>query len=178
VERALAIQHVINREWGLAGNDNPLQGSFIVEELTALVEEAVLAEFDRINERGGVLGAMETGYQRGRIQDESMLYEQRKHDGSLPIIGVNTFVSSRAKVASPVELRRASEEEKRDQLARLRAFQATHADDREGALEHLSRTALGGGNTFDALLTAVRHCSLGEISEALFAVGGAYRRSV
>ena len=128
VRRALAIQLIINREWGLAMNENPLQGSYIIDELTDLVEEAVLAEFDRISERGGVLGAMETGYQRGRIQDESMLYEQRKHDGTLPIIGVNTFRNPHAEDGrgAPVgELARATEEEKQSQLARVQDFQDT-----------------------------------------------------
>ena len=125
VRRALAIQLIINREWGLSMNDNPLQGSFVVEELTELVEEAVLAEFDRINERGGVLGAMELGYQRGRIQDESMLYEHRKHDGSLPIVGVNTFRSPHAdQTVATVELMRSDDDEKQDQLRRLEDFHA------------------------------------------------------
>src|SRR5262249_15246982 len=127
VRRALAIQMIINQEWGLAVNENPLQGSFIVEDLTELVEEAVLAELDRISTRGGVLGAMETGYQRGRIQDESMLYEQRKHDGTLPIIGVNTFRNPKeSEIAHDIELMRADDAEKQDQLTRLRDFQARH----------------------------------------------------
>ena len=139
VRRALAIQMIINREWGLAMNENPLQGSYVIDELTDLVEAAVLAEFDRINERGGVLGAMETGYQRGRIQDESMLYEHRKHDGSLPIIGVNTFRSPDAGDGTPdhVELARATEEEKASQLRRVRDFQAAHAAEAEAALARL-----------------------------------------
>ncbi len=142
VRRALAIQLVIAREWGLAGNDNPLQGSFVIEELTDLVEEAVLAELDRISERGGVLGAMETGYQRGRIQDESMRYEQRKHDGTLPIVGVNTFLPPGGTTASPaVELRRSDDAEKQDQLRRLRDFQDRQALDRPAALG----AAAGGG---------------------------------
>jgi methylmalonyl-CoA mutase len=181
VRRAMAIQLVINREWGLAGNDNPLQGSFIVDELTDLVEAAVLDELERISERGGVLGAMETGYQRGRIQDESMLYEQRKHDGSLPIVGVNTFVAPDGEGdADPrtVELRRSDDAEKQDQLRRLRDFQARHAAERPAALDELRRTALEGGNTFAALMHAVRHCSLGEITDTLFEVGGKYRRNV
>jgi methylmalonyl-CoA mutase len=175
----MAIQLVINREWGLAMNDNPLQGSFIVEELTDLVEEAVLAELERISERGGVLGAMETGYQRGRIQDESMLYEQRKHDGSLPIIGVNTFLpAGGGDAGGPVELRRSDDAEKQEQLRRLRDFQTRHAAERPAALEALRSAALDGTNTFDALMTAVRHCSLGEITAALYEVGGRYRRNV
>jgi methylmalonyl-CoA mutase len=179
VRRALAIQLVINREWGLAGNDNPLQGSFIVEELTDLVEEAVLAELERISERGGVLGAMETGYQRGRIQDESMLYEHRKHDGSLPIVGVNTFLPPAGADEPPViELRRSDDAEKQDQLARRRDFQARHADQRPAAIEQLRRAALDGTNTFEALMHAVRHCTLGELTTALYEVGGRYRRNV
>jgi methylmalonyl-CoA mutase len=181
VRRAMAIQLVINREWGLAMNDNPLQGSFIVEELTDLVEEAVLVELERISERGGVLGAMETGYQRGRIQDESMLYEHRKHDGSLPIIGVNTFLApAGADDHEPkvLELRRADDAEKQDQLRRRRDFQARHADGRPAALEQLRQAALSGGNTFDALMHAVRHCTLGEITGTLYEVGGKYRRNI
>jgi isobutyryl-CoA mutase len=180
VRRALAIQMIIDREWGLAGNENPLQGSAIVEELTDLVEEAVLAEFDRIAERGGVLGAMETGYQRGRIQDESMLYEHRKHDGSLPIVGVNTFLDPHRDEAPPrkVELARATEAEKQSQLDRLADFQARHADEAPAALAALQEAATSGGNVFAALMDAVRVCSLGQISEAFFEVGGQYRRNV
>jgi methylmalonyl-CoA mutase len=180
VRRALAIQMVIDREWGLAGNENPLQGSAVVEELTDLVEEAVLAEFDRIAERGGVLGAMETGYQRGRIQDESMLYEHRKHDGSLPIVGVNTFLDPHRDSAPPrkVELARATEEEKESQLRRLADFRARHADEAPAALAALQEAATSGGNVFAALMDAVRVCSLGQISEAFFEVGGQYRRNV
>ena len=128
VRRALAIQLIISREWGLSMNENPLQGSFIIDELTDLVEEAVLTEFDRINDRGGVLGAMETGYQRGRIQDESLLYEHRKHDGSLPIVGVNTFRNPKADDGTPkhIELARGTETEKQGQLTRVREFQQRH----------------------------------------------------
>ncbi len=179
VRRALAIQLVINREWGLAANENPLQGSFIIEQLTDLVEEAVLAELERISERGGVLGAMETRYQRGRIQDDSMLYEQRKHDGTLPIIGVNTFVNPEG--GDPplhLELARSSEEEKRGQLERLRDFQARNVAQRPAALADLRHAVLAGHNVFEALMEAVRYASLGEISEALFDVGGSYRRTV
>jgi methylmalonyl-CoA mutase len=179
VRRALAIQLVINREWGLAMNENPLQGSFIVEELTDMVEAAVLAELDRISERGGVLGAMETGYQRGRIQDESMLYEHRKHDGTLPIIGVNTFLGPDAgQVTAQVELARSDDDEKNDQIDRLRDFQSRHTDERPPALQHLRDVALAGGNVFGALMDAVRVCSLGEITDTLFDVGGRYRRNV
>ena len=174
----MAIQLIINREWGLAQNDNPLQGAFIVEELTALVEEAVLTELERISDRGGVLGAMETGYQRGRIQDESMLYEQRKHDGTLPIVGVNTFRSTSGSAPPVVELRRADDAEKQDQINRLRAFKGAHANEREAALARLRHAALSGGNTFAALMETVRHCTLGEITDALFEVGGRYRRNV
>jgi methylmalonyl-CoA mutase len=179
VRRALAIQMIINREWGLAANENPNQGSFIVEELTQLVEEAVLAEFDRLAERGGVLGAMETGYQRGRIQDESMLYEQRKHDGTLPIVGVNTFINpGGTAVPDHLEVARSTEEEKQSQLARLRDFQARHASERPAALARLRNAAIAGDNVFAVLMDAVRCCSLGEITQTLFEVGGQYRRSV
>jgi methylmalonyl-CoA mutase len=179
VRRAMAIQMIINREWGLAMNENPNQGSFVIEELTDLVEEAVLAEFDRINERGGVLGAMELGYQRGRIQDESMLYEQRKHDGTLPIIGVNTFTSEAERDdAPPLELARSTDEEKQRQLQRLRAFRDAHAAERPAALDRLREAALAGENVFAVLMDAVRCSSLGEVTEALFEVGGRYRRNV
>jgi methylmalonyl-CoA mutase len=179
VRRALAIQMIIDQEWGLSKNENPLQGSFVVEELTDLVEAAVLAEFDRITERGGVLGAMETGYQRGRIQDESMLYEHKKHDGSLPIIGVNTFLPEiREGEAQTIELARATESEKQSQLDRLHAFHEAHRDEAPAALALLQKTAMSGGNVFDALMTAVRSCSLGQISDAFFEVGGQYRRNV
>ena len=180
VRRALAIQMIIDQEWGLAKNENPLQGSYIVDELTDLVEEAVLVEFERISDRGGVLGAMETGYQRGRIQDESMLYEHKKHDGSLPIIGVNTFLNPDASTggALTVELARASEEEKRSQVERLAEFHAAHRDEAEPALAYLKDVAMSGGNTFAALMDAVRVCSLGQITSAFFEVGGQYRRNV
>jgi isobutyryl-CoA mutase len=181
VRRALAIQMIIDQEWGLAGCENPLQGSHVVSELTDLVEQAVLAELDRISDRGGVLGAMETGYQRGRIQDESLLYEQRKHDGTLPIVGVNTFVDPTADddaAPSAVELARGTEAERRSQLERLADFRARHADAAPAALEELRRVATGGGNTFAALMDAVRVCSLGQITDAFLEVGGAYRRTV
>jgi isobutyryl-CoA mutase len=180
VRRALAIQMIIDKEWGLAGNENPLQGSYVIEQLTDLVEEAVLAEFDRLAERGGVLGAMETGYQRGRIQDESMLYEHRKHDGSLPIVGVNTFLNPNRDEApaGPVELARATEAEKQSQLERLAEFHARHAGTAPEAIVRLQDAATGEGNVFAALMEAVRHCSLGQISEAFFQVGGQYRRNV
>ena len=179
VRRALAIQMVINKEWGLATNENPLQGSFIVSELTDLVEEAVLRELEQISDRGGVLGAMETGYQRGRIQDDSMLYEHRKHDGSLPIIGVNTFLNPNPSNEEPeIELARSTDEEKQRQLTRLRDFQARHADERPAALARLTVVALAKENLFAELMDAVRCCSLGEITDTLFEVGGRYRRNV
>ena len=165
VRRALAIQMIINKEWGLARNENPLQGSFIVDELTDLVEEAVLAEMDRLSERGGVLGAMETGYQRGRIQDESMLYESKKHDGSLPLVGVNTFRNPAGDaVPDHLELARSTEEEKQSQLRRLADFHAAHAAERPAALERLRQAALAGDNVFDVLMDVVRVCSLGQIT--------------
>ena len=179
VRRALAIQLIINREWGLAMNENPLQGSFIIDELTDLVEEAVLLEFDRITERGGVLGAMETGYQRGKIQDESMVYEHRKHDGSLPIVGVNTFRNPHeGEVPQKVELARASEHEKESQLARVEAFQQEHRDEAQVALARLREAATKGENVFAVLMDAARVCSLGQVTEAFFEVGGQYRRNV
>jgi methylmalonyl-CoA mutase len=179
VRRALAIQLIINQEWGLARNENPLQGSFAVEELTDLVEEAVLAELERISERGGVLGAMETGYQRGRIQDESMLYESRKHDGSLPIVGVNTFRNPAGDaVPEHLELARSTEEEKKSQLQRLERFHSNHADAAPAVLARLRQAALNGENVFAVLMDAVRVCSLGQITSALFEVGGRYRRNV
>jgi methylmalonyl-CoA mutase len=180
VRRALAIQKIIDEEWGLAKNENPNQGSFVLEQLTDLVEAAVLDEFDRLSERGGVLGAMETGYQRGRIQDESMRYEQMKHDGTLPIVGVNTFRNPGAddEDAAEVALARSTDAEKQSQLARLRDFQARHADERPAALARLRATASEGGNVFAVLMDAVRCCSLGEITHALFEVGGQYRRTM
>ncbi|MGE0386414.1 MAG: fused isobutyryl-CoA mutase/GTPase IcmF [Gammaproteobacteria bacterium] len=178
VRRALAIQLIINREWGLAKNENPNQGAFIIEELTELVEEAVLAEFERIAERGGVLGAMEHGYQRGRIQDESMHYEHMKHDGSLPIVGVNTFLNPDPEPEQSIELARATQDEKSSQLARLRAFHERHRAEAPAAIERLKRTAMEGGNVFDVLMDAVRCCSLGQITQALFDVGGQYRRNM
>jgi methylmalonyl-CoA mutase len=178
VRRALAIQLIINNEWGLARNQNPNQGAFIIEQLTELVEEAVLQEFERISERGGVLGAMETGYQRGRIQDESMLYEHRKHDGSLPIIGVNTFINPNGSPDFEIELARSSDAEKQSQIKRLREFQATNTDNRAAALARVRDAAIGNQNIFAELVNAVRYCSLGEITNTLFEVGGQYRRNM
>ena len=179
VRRALAIQMIIDQEWGLTANENPLQGSYIVEDLTRLVEAAVLDEFDRLSMRGGVLGAMETGYQRGRIQDESMQYEQHKHDGTLPIIGVNTFVAAETElVPSDLTLSRATEQERASQLAALRDFHQRHRDEAPAALEDLRQAATSGGNVFEELMSAVRVCSLGQITDAFFAVGGQYRRAM
>jgi len=178
VRRALAIQLIINQEWGLSKNENPNQGAFIIEQLTDLVEEAVLQEFERISERGGVLGAMETGYQRGKIQDESMLYEHRKHDGSLPIVGVNTFLNPEGKQDYQIELARSSEAQKQNQISRLREFQATHAQGSATVLERVRLAAINNGNIFEELVNAVRYCSLGEITNALFEVGGQYRRNM
>ena len=180
VRRALAIQLIINREWGLAKNENPNQGSFVIDELTDLVEEAVLQEFERISDRGGVLGAMETGYQRGRIQDESMLYEHRKHDGSLPIVGVNTFLARETKPeeGKVIELSRSSEKVKQLQLERLAAFHEAHADAKPAALERLRQAVLDDTNVFAVLMDVARVCSLGEITEAFFEVGGQYRRNM
>ncbi len=179
VRRAMAIQLVINREWGLAKNENPNQGAFVIDELTDLVEEAVLKEFEAISSRGGVLGAMETGYQRGKIQEESLYYEHRKHDGSYPIIGVNTFRNPHGDgVPEKVELARSTEEEKQSQLTRLADFQSRHAAEAAPMLARLKRTVIENGNVFAVLVDAVRVCSLGQITQALFEVGGQYRRSM
>ncbi len=179
VRRALAIQMIINREWGLAKNENPNQGSFIIEELTDLVEEAVLKEFERLSARGGVLGAMETGYQRGKIQEESLHYETLKHSGELPIVGVNTYRDPGADTgAAPIVLQRSSDEEKDGQIRRLGEFQARHAAEAPEMLARLKATAISGGNLFAALVEAVRVCSLGQITDALFEVGGKYRRNM
>ncbi|MFL6580506.1 MAG: fused isobutyryl-CoA mutase/GTPase IcmF [Burkholderiales bacterium] len=179
VRRALAIQLIINREWGLAKNENPNQGAFIIDELTDLVEEAVLQEFERISERGGVLGAMETGYQRGKIQEESMYYEHKKHDGSYPIIGVNTFRNAEAAhTGGGIPLQRSTDEEKQSQIRRLREFQARHANEAPAALARLRQSVIDNSNVFAELVNAVRVCSLGQITDALFEVGGQYRRSM
>ncbi|WP_026424950.1 fused isobutyryl-CoA mutase/GTPase IcmF [Actinokineospora inagensis] len=180
VRRAMAIQLIINKEWGLSMNENPLQGSFVIDELTDLVEAAVLAEFDRISDRGGVLGAMETGYQRGRIQDESMLYEARKHDGTLPLVGVNTFLPPKGHEDEVVEieLARATEDEKRSQVDRTRDYQRRHQVEAQAALARLREVAATDGNVFAVLVDAARVCTLGQITEAFFEVGGQYRRNV
>ncbi|MGB4225526.1 MAG: fused isobutyryl-CoA mutase/GTPase IcmF [Candidatus Dechloromonas phosphoritropha] len=178
VRRAMAIQLVINREWGVAKNENPNQGAFVIDELTALVEEAVLKEFEAIASRGGVLGAMETGYQRGKIQEESMYYEHKKHDGSYPIIGVNTFINPKGMAQQEIELARSTEEEKQSQIKRLRDFQAKNASTAPAMLEKLKQTVIEDGNVFAVLVDAVKYCSLGQISSALYEVGGQYRRSM
>jgi methylmalonyl-CoA mutase len=179
VRRAMAIQLVINKEWGLVKNENPNQGSFILEELTDLVEEAVLKEFEAIAERGGVLGAMETGYQRGKIQEESMVYEQRKHEGSYPIIGVNTFRNPHGDpVPQKLELIRSSEKEKQSQLRRLAEFRELHMAQSGPMLKRLQQAVTKDENVFAVLMDAVRCCSLGQITSALFEVGGQYRRSM
>jgi methylmalonyl-CoA mutase len=178
VRRAMAIQLIINKEWGLAVNENSNQGSFIIEELTDLVEEAVLQEFERISERGGVLGAMETGYQRGKIQDESMFYEHKKHDGSLPLIGVNTFLSKEPEPELDIKLARSTEAEKQSQIDRLAEFKACHSEQAEAALERLEQAAINNENVFSELMNAVRYCSLGQITERFFEVGGQYRRNM
>jgi len=180
VRRAVAIQLIINRELGLNNNQNPWQGSYFVEQLTDLVEEAVYKEFESISERGGVLGAMETMYQRGKIQEESMHYERKKHDGSLPIIGVNTFLSAADQEAAQqqVALIRSTEAEKQAQVAAVQAFQARNAERAPAALAALQRAATSGENIFEELIRTVRCCSLGQISRALYDVGGQYRRSV
>ena len=179
VRRAIAIQMIINREWGLAKNENPNQGSFIIDELTDLVEEAVLSEFERLSRRGGVLGAMETGYQRGKIQDESLAYEAKKHSGELPIVGVNTFLDpAGAGDDATIKLQRSSDQEKQDQIRRLRDFHARNSGDAPAMLQRLRDAATNGDNIFAVLVDAVRCCSLGQITEALFEVGGRYRRNM
>jgi methylmalonyl-CoA mutase len=179
VRRAMAIQLIINREWGLAKNENPSQGAFIIEELTQLVEEAVLTEFERIAERGGVLGAMETGYQRGRIQDESMHYEMLKHTGELPIVGVNTFRNPHGDaVQDKLELARSTDDEKQSQLKRLAQFQQRNERLSRPMLSRLQQAVIDNDNVFEVLMDAVRVCSLGQITHALFEVGGQYRRNM
>lgn len=182
VRRAMAIQMIINREFGMTKNENPTQGSYFIEELTDLVEEAVLEEFKRINERGGVLGAMETQYQRSKIQEESMYYEHQKHDGTLPIIGVNTFINPKTLehgyTPPKIELARASQEEKNHQLNNVNEFQKAHEPQAAIELAKLKMAALSGANIFEALLSASRHCSLFQMSQALYEVGGQYRRNL
>ena len=178
VRRALAIQLIINQEWGLAKNENPSQGAFIIDELTDLVEEAVLQEFEKISDRGGVLGAMETGYQRGKIQEESLYYEHKKHDGSLPIVGVNTFLNESDEEPIEIELARSTDKEKKSQITRLRQFQGANNDEAALMLKRLQQAVSQGDNGFEVLMDAVRCCSLGQITNALFDVGGQYRRNM
>jgi methylmalonyl-CoA mutase len=182
VRRAMAIQLILSQELGLLSNENSLQGSFLVEELTELVEEAVLAEFDRIDTRGGVLGAMETQYQRSRIQEESHYYEHKKHSGEMPIIGINTFQDPETLADDweppVVELRRSTPAEKDDQIQSVREFQEKHASESEAALNRLQEVARSGGNLFEELMTTVRVATLGQITGALYRVGGRYRRNV
>ncbi|MBK9330702.1 MAG: methylmalonyl-CoA mutase family protein [Sphingobacteriales bacterium] len=179
VRRAMAIQLIINKELGLAKNENPLQGSFIIEELTDLVEEAVYAEFDRLTERGGVLGAMETMYQRSKIQEESMYYEMKKHTGELPLIGVNTFLSSKGSpTILPLEVIRSTEEEKQLQIDNLKRLHERNSKEAQQYLQQLQQAALNNKNLFDVLIETVKYCSLGQITNALFEVGGQYRRNM
>jgi len=178
----MAIQLILNKEYGLLKNENSLQGSFLVEELTDLVEEAVLAEFERIDQRGGVLGAMETQYQRGQIQSESIYYERLKHDGTLPLVGINTFEDPATLEEdwkpAPIELRRATRDEKQAQIDSVAKFQETHSSEAEGALQRLKNVALNDGNIFGELMKTVRVATLGQITHALFEVGGRYRRNL
>lgn len=181
VRRAMAIQMIITKEYGLAKNENPLQGSFIIEELTDLVEEAVLQEFERLNDRGGVLGAMESQYQRGKIQDESLYYETKKHSGELPIIGVNTYLNPnppKEEELNNIQVARASKEEKEPQIKNLMKFKERNQDKVEDALRKLKQVALSGGNIFEELMETVKVASLGQITNALYEVGGQYRRNV
>ena len=179
MRRAMAIQLIINHELGLAKNQNPLQGSFIIEELTDLVEEAVLMEFDRLTERGGVLGAMETMYQRSKIQEESLYYETLKHSGKLPIMGVNTFLSSKGSpTVIPGEVIRATPEEKEQQIKTIRDLHKTWEPEAESQLEDLKKRAFQNENIFEGIMEAAKYCSIGQISLALFEVGGQYRRNM
>ena len=175
----MAIQLIINKELGLAKNENPLQGSFIIEELTDLVEEAVLTEFDRITERGGVLGAMETMYQRSRIQEESLYYETLKHNGDYPVIGVNTFLSSKGSpTILPKEVIRATEEEKQAQIATAENLQKAYSKESAVWIKKLQEAAIKNQNMFEMLMEATKYCSLGQLTDAMFEVGGQYRRNM
>jgi methylmalonyl-CoA mutase len=179
VRRAMAIQLIINKELGLAKNENPIQGSFIIEELTDLVEEAVLVEFDRINERGGVLGAMETMYQRSKIQEESLYYETLKHNGEFPIVGVNTFLSKEGSpTILPGEVIRATEEEKVAQIETILSLKKVNPEGSAAALALLQKKAITNENLFEALMETVKSCTLGQITNALYDVGGKYRRNM
>src|SRR5260370_4538743 len=175
----MAIQLIINREWGFAKNENPNQGSFIIDELTDLVEEAVLREFDAIADRGGVLGAMETGYQRGKIQEESLFYERQKHDGSYPIIGVNTFRNPKSDDGQQtIELARSTDAEKQLQLQRLKAFKERNAHRSTQLMDRLRKVVIEDGNTFEVLMEAVQVCALAELTHTLNDVGGRYPRNM
>lgn len=175
----MAIQLIINRELGTAKNENPNQGAYLIEELTDLVEEAVMTEFDRITERGGVLGAMERMYQRNKIQEESLHYEMLKHTGEYPIVGVNTFLNKNGSpTVQPGEVIRSTTEEKEQQIHNLDAFKKRNAEKAEAALGQLQQTAIENGNIFEALMETVKYCSLGQITSALYAVGGQYRRNM
>lgn len=179
VRRALAIQMIINRELGTAKNENINQGSYFLTELTDLVEEAILTEFDRITERGGVLGAMESMYQRGKIQDESLYYESKKHSGELPIIGVNTFLNDKSEEdQDPIELIRSTEEEKKQQIENLELFWKRNEEEAGKAINRLKEVARNNGNLFEELMETVKVASLGQISHALYEVGGQYRRNM
>ena len=179
VRRAMAIQLIINRELGTAKNENPNQGSFLIEELTDLVEEAVMAEFDRISERGGVLGAMERMYQRNKIQEESLYYESLKHTGELPIVGVNTFLNKKGSpTILPQEVIRSTTDEKQRQIKNLQACHERHKDKSAEKLKNLQQVAINNGNLFEELMETVKYCSLGQITHALYEVGGQYRRNM
>jgi methylmalonyl-CoA mutase len=179
VRRAMAIQLIINRELGTAKNENPNQGSFLIEELTDLVEDAVMNEFHRITERGGVLGAMERMYQRNKIQEESLYYETLKHTGEYPIVGVNTFLSKNGSpTILPTEVIRSTTEEKQNQIETLKAFKQRHTDKSTQMLNQLQQVAINNGNLFAELMETVKYCSLGQITNALYAVGGQYRRNM
>ncbi|MCY7291609.1 MAG: methylmalonyl-CoA mutase family protein, partial [Ferruginibacter sp.] len=179
VRRAMAIQLIINRELGTAKNENPNQGSFLMEEMTDLVEQAVLAEFERITERGGVLGAMERMYQRNKIQEESLYYETLKHTGEFPIVGVNTFLNKNGSpTILPAEVIRSTTEEKELQITMLNAFKERHKEKSAAMLVRLQEIAIANGNLFEELMETVKHCSLGEITNALYSVGGQYRRNM
>jgi methylmalonyl-CoA mutase len=179
VRRAMAIQLIINKELGLAKNENPLQGSFIIEELTNLVVEAIYLEFDRITDRGGVLGAMETMYQRGKIQEESLYYESMKHSGEYPIIGVNTFLSSKGSpTLIPHEVIRSTDDEKQFQIKSIEHLKKYDSDKAAEMLKRLQQAAVNNENIFNELMETVKYCSLGQITHALFEVGGEYRRNM
>ena len=179
VRRAVAIQLIINRELGMNACENPLQGSHFIDQLTDLVEEHVYQEFDRINERGGVLGAMDTMYQRSKIQDESMHYEHKKHDGSLPIIGVNTFLGEDSQdISGNLELARSNDDEKNQQIQNIEAFHLRHKDQLDEHIKQLQTCAIARNNTFESLIEVVKYASLGQISHALYVAGGEYRRNM